>query len=128
MSKRKAKSVFYDAESILDDEIEIINGIIFYSGKKLIEELEDTLRANNTYNYTDNDTNSNSKNKDNNKNIYEDGTIYKIVSKNTDKIYIGSTTYNIEKRLEGHKISYYKYKKYGIGYCASYEIIKYGDY
>jgi predicted GIY-YIG superfamily endonuclease len=33
---------------------------------------------------------------------YKNSIVYKIISKNTDKIYIGSTTQNLKKRLSKH--------------------------
>jgi group I intron endonuclease len=57
-------------------------------------------------------------------NVYENGFVYKIVSKNTEKIYIGSTSISLEKRLKQHEyMSATKQKK-----TQSFEIIKYGDY
>ena len=60
----------------------------------------------------------------------EFGRIYKIVSKSTDKIYIGSTIKTLEERLEIHEKEYVQwfnsdFKSY---YCTSFEILKYGDY
>jgi len=59
---------------------------------------------------------------------YENGRIYKLVSQQTDKIYIGSTIDKLCKRLAGHK---YKYKKWLYdntkGYLTSYEIVKFDD-
>ena len=46
------------------------------------------------------------------------GYIYIIRSKQTDKVYIGSTFYTLKQRLSGHKCN----KK-----CTSVEILKYGD-
>ena len=34
---------------------------------------------------------------------YQESKIYKIVSSNTDKCYVGSTTKSLSKRLSGHK-------------------------
>lgn len=53
---------------------------------------------------------------------YENGKIYMITAKKTNKIYIGSTTYSIKHRLLGHKDDYnkwlnnYKHKKYVSSY------------
>ena len=60
---------------------------------------------------------------------YNNSRIYKIVSPSTDKIYIGSTTQILCKRIAKHLIDYRAYiidntKKY----LSSYEIIKLGDY
>lgn len=54
---------------------------------------------------------------------YLEGKIYKIVSDETDKIYIGSTTKTLEERFKGHKYDF-KYKHI---YFTSYEILKYPD-
>ena len=39
-----------------------------------------------------------------------EGKIYKIISINTDKIYIGSTTKSLYERLQGHKRNYKRYQ------------------
>jgi len=53
--------------------------------------------------------------------------IYKIISKNTEKIYIGSTCFSIYDRLNKHILDNEFYNKYKEHYVSSYEIIKYGD-
>jgi hypothetical protein len=53
------------------------------------------------------------------------GLIYKIVSDSTDKVYIGSTTQTLQKRLKRHKSSYKGYLKYNNEYISSYELVKY---
>lgn len=58
---------------------------------------------------------------------YKKGIIYAIRSKQTDKIYIGSTCKTIHKRFRQHKESYNYYKNYNINYCSSYEILKFND-
>jgi hypothetical protein len=61
----------------------------------------------------------------------EFGRIYKIVSEQTDKIYIGSTVKTLSERLESHETDYEKWfcnnfkRTY---YYTSFEILKYGDY
>ena len=59
---------------------------------------------------------------------YANTQCYKIVSKQTDKIYIGMTTQTLANRLSGHKS---KYRQYTTGdkktFCSSSEILKYGD-
>ena len=59
---------------------------------------------------------------------YENGRIYKLVSQQTDKIYIGSTKDKLCKRIAGHK---YKYKKWlndnTKGFLTSFEIVKFDD-
>lgn len=53
---------------------------------------------------------------------FSNGKIYKIVSDQTDKIYIGSTTQPLCKRITEHR------SKFKINYgCASEEIMKFGD-
>jgi hypothetical protein len=54
--------------------------------------------------------------------------VYKIISSNTDNIYIGSTCFEIEDRLNKHIIDYNFYEKYKHHYCSSFEIIKKGNY
>jgi len=58
---------------------------------------------------------------------YKNGKIYKIVSHQTDKIYIGSTCTPLRKRLWYHKADYRKWKRGKHTYTTSYEIIQYGD-
>jgi len=62
-----------------------------------------------------------------NYNIYQYGKIYKICSKQTDKIYVGSTTQTIEHRFFEHKTTYHQYQKNKRNYLTSFEIIKFGD-
>jgi hypothetical protein len=56
------------------------------------------------------------------------GKIYKIVSSNSDKVYIGSTTYKyLSKR---HGIHLCNYRKFLLGkhnYLSSFDVIQYGD-
>lgn len=58
---------------------------------------------------------------------YAKGKIYKIVSDQTDKIYIGSTCQTLCKRFSCHRGNYKDYLNGKQSYCASYEIIKYDD-
>jgi len=55
------------------------------------------------------------------------GNIYKIVSKNSDKIYIGSTCFSIWDRLKKHVLDYEFYNSYKEHYTSSYEVLRYGD-
>jgi hypothetical protein len=55
------------------------------------------------------------------------GRVYKITSQNTDKIYIGSTTKNLKRRLQGHLANYKRYINNKYEYTTSYEILKYED-
>jgi hypothetical protein len=54
--------------------------------------------------------------------------VYKIISSNSDKIYIGSTRYEIEDRLNKHVLDYEFYEKNRYKYCSSYEVIRCGVY
>lgn len=55
--------------------------------------------------------------------------IYKIVSKDTNKIYIGCTSYQeLRKRLKSHLVMYKRYtKKKSQNYCTVFEILKYNN-
>jgi hypothetical protein len=58
------------------------------------------------------------------------GKIYKIVSDNTDMIYIGSTSSTLHKRLILHRSGYKGYKAFvnnKYDYITSYEIMKHDD-
>jgi len=53
--------------------------------------------------------------------MYQRGKIYKLISCSTKKIYIGSTTMTLRKRLASHKSSYESYKKgQGIRFVSSF--------
>jgi hypothetical protein len=59
---------------------------------------------------------------------YQNGKIYKLVSNQTDKIYVGSTTQPLYKRKSKHKSNYKKWVDDNTrSYMTSYEICKYGD-
>jgi hypothetical protein len=58
---------------------------------------------------------------------YQNGKIYKLVSYQTDNIYIGSTTTSLSKRKWSHKSKYNAWKKGDYHYVTSFEIIKYDD-
>ena len=59
---------------------------------------------------------------------YQNGKIYKIVSAQTDKVYIGSTTKNrLCQRMTEHRAGYKRYLNEKFNYLTSYEIIKYDD-
>ena len=53
--------------------------------------------------------------------------IYKIVSKHSDKIYIGKTNKPLKTRLIEHKSAYKAYIKNKPKYYSSFDILKYGD-
>ena len=52
---------------------------------------------------------------------YQDGKIYKITSKQTDKIYVGSTIQTLDERMKHHKTDMKRF------YVSSAEILKYDD-
>ena len=54
------------------------------------------------------------------------GKIYKIVSENSNKVYIGSTVFDIEDRLRKHMLDNEFYEKHKYHYCSSYEVLKSG--
>ena len=56
------------------------------------------------------------------------GNIYKIISRNTDKIYIGSTTKMLYQRLLGHENDYRRYKYGKTNYTTSFKILEYDNY
>jgi hypothetical protein len=58
---------------------------------------------------------------------YSQGKIYAIKSYQTDKVYIGSTTQRLSKRLNDHKDGYKRWKDGKHHYMTSYEIIEYED-
>jgi len=58
---------------------------------------------------------------------YHNGKIYAIRSHQTDKIYIGSTTSLLSKRLYGHKQNFKKWKNGKYSYVSSFELMKYDD-
>ena len=55
------------------------------------------------------------------------GKIYCLKSFQTDKIYIGSTSQKIKRRLQQHKSHYKRYLNGKMRYLSSFEIIKYND-
>lgn len=57
-------------------------------------------------------------------NKYKDGKIYKITSKQTDKIYVGSTIQTLNKRFISHKTRYKCGNHHNMASC---EILKYDD-
>ena len=58
---------------------------------------------------------------------YKNGKIYTIRSHQTDKIYIGSTTQPLSKRLSCHKANYKNYLDGKYQNITSFDIIEYGD-
>jgi hypothetical protein len=55
------------------------------------------------------------------------GRIYKISSPQTDKVYIGSTTQSIYRRLQQHKKNYEQHQNGKYHYVSSFELVKYND-
>lgn len=63
-----------------------------------------------------------------NLNKYSRGKIYKIVSNQTDKIYIGSTIEkNLNNRFWDHKSQFRRFKNGKGNYVTSFDILEYGD-
>jgi hypothetical protein len=55
------------------------------------------------------------------------GRIYKLISDETDDIYIGSTTQTLKERENDHKRDYKSYSEGKQHYIPSYRIVKYRD-
>ena len=62
-------------------------------------------------------------------NIYNNGKIYKIISPNSSKVYVGSTCNDLHKRLKAHIYSFKCWLKDNSKqtYLKSYELIKLGS-
>ena len=59
---------------------------------------------------------------------YQLGKIYKIVSDQTENVYIGSTCEpTLARRMTGHRKDYKQYINTGKKYITSYELLKYDD-
>lgn len=59
---------------------------------------------------------------------YSKAKIYKLISDETDQIYVGSTVEKyLSSRLSGHKCLYKKWLRTGTAYTTSYEIVKHPD-
>jgi len=64
----------------------------------------------------------------NTENKYQNGKIYKIVSDQTENVYIGSTIEKtLSNRLAGHRKSYKCWLNGKCNYCTSFEIVKLED-
>jgi hypothetical protein len=61
-------------------------------------------------------------------NKYNNGKIYKITSPDTDDIYVGSTTQELQRRLYGHESDFKFFKKEGKRYVTSAKILKFDNY
>lgn len=60
---------------------------------------------------------------------YNEGKIYKLISEQTDKIYIGSTAKKLlNQRLESHREKFLEWIKNNTSYTTSFEILQYNDY
>jgi hypothetical protein len=59
---------------------------------------------------------------------YTKGKIYSIRSSMTDKIYIGSTTQTLCRRLSDHRKDYNKFKKGCFNYISSFDLLKLDDH
>ncbi len=61
-------------------------------------------------------------------NKYNNSKIYKIISKNTNMIYIGSTIQKYISSIKAaHSCNYNKWKSEKGKYCSSFDIFKFGD-
>lgn len=58
---------------------------------------------------------------------YQHSKIYKIVSDQTNRIYVGSTVNVLSKRLSEHKSMYKRYKNGSHHYVTSFDIVQYDD-
>lgn len=66
---------------------------------------------------------------DDENNKYKRGKIYKIVDNTDMRVYIGSTTQTLTKRLITHRVSYKAFKQGNKKrYYSSHEVMKNGDY
>ena len=55
------------------------------------------------------------------------GKVYKIVSSETDEVYVGSTTQALKKRLQEHKSEYKRYLQGRHNFVSSFNIVKFAD-
>jgi hypothetical protein len=62
-----------------------------------------------------------------NTNEIKTGTIYKLMSENSNKCYIGSTTRKLKERLSQHKHNYKRYLNGGYHYVTSFDIVECGE-
>ena len=58
---------------------------------------------------------------------FKQGKIYKLVSKLTSKIYVGSTTQILNQRLLQHKAAYKSFLKKKGNYMTSFELLQHED-
>jgi hypothetical protein len=130
---------FSTAEGLLNDDLDILNNIMYYTGNMLEVRFREILimdvrmcrKVSNSLSKEINTVDVSSDD-DLEKVEYNRvsvlgrcnyvGIIYELSSEYDEKVYIGSTT-NLEKRLEGHMLCAYIYDNYKIRYCGSYEIL-----
>lgn len=55
------------------------------------------------------------------------GFIYKITSKHSDLVYVGSTTKTLERRLQEHKSQYKSWKNGNYHFVTSFKLLEHGD-
>ena len=61
-------------------------------------------------------------------NKYHTSKIYRIISPQCEKFYIGSTTQTLKERLRHHKLDYKRYiEKGNESYLTSFEVVKFDD-
>lgn len=60
-------------------------------------------------------------------NKYQNGKIYAIKSSQTDKVYYGSTTLKLSKRLALHKKDFSRYQQNQFNRITSFDIVQYED-
>ena len=58
---------------------------------------------------------------------YKQGKIYKIVSYQTDRVYIGSTIETLSRRMSGHRAGYKRHQAGKSNYLTSFDILAFGD-
>ena len=58
---------------------------------------------------------------------YSNGKVYKIISSQTDLIYIGSTAQTLAQRMTTHRYEYKKFLNDNKIYVSFFEILKYDD-
>ena len=64
----------------------------------------------------------------NTENKYKRGKIYKLVSFQTDKVYVGSTCEPyLSNRMSKHRVNFKNYQNGGYHYVTSFELLKYDD-
>lgn len=57
---------------------------------------------------------------------YKEGKIYRIITKHSDKVYVGSTTQEIDDRFASHSSSYKLWKNGGTHYVTVYSLFELG--